>query len=144
MSLFPLQHFSVTWLTVLVRRFTPTIISELGNFSRPQAQLLSTPPYFLAFFVTLRVPSRVACREEPLILTVLHFHRASALLSDKIGHRGYFNVFWMSVVAVGYAILLGVDPKQRPGVAYFALFLCVTGVVGLFLPLSWGTKLMRF
>jgi len=86
--------------------FTPTIISELGKWTRAQSNLLSTPPYFLAFFVTL----------------------ASALYSDRLLHRGYFNVFWMLVVVAGYAILLGVDPTEKPGVAYFALFLCVSGV----------------
>ncbi|ORY88082.1 major facilitator superfamily domain-containing protein [Leucosporidium creatinivorum] len=86
--------------------FVPTIIANLGTFTRPQAMLLSTPPYFLAFFVTL----------------------ASALYSDRIGHRGYFNVFWMSVAALGYIILLAVDPRKHPAPAYFAVFLAVTGV----------------
>lgn len=86
--------------------FTPTIISSLGTFTRPQSMLLSTPPYFLAFFITL----------------------GSALYSDRIGHRGYFNVFWMTIACIGYAILLGVNPVEQPGVAYFAVFLCVSGV----------------
>ncbi|GJN88975.1 hypothetical protein Rhopal_001946-T1 [Rhodotorula paludigena] len=86
--------------------FTPTIISELGTFNRWQSQLLSTPPYFLAFIITL----------------------ASALYSDRVKRRGWFNVFWMSIVVIGYAILLGNDPREKPGVSYFALFLCVAGV----------------
>ncbi|KAI5474744.1 hypothetical protein MNV49_002522 [Pseudohyphozyma bogoriensis] len=85
--------------------FTPTIISELGHWTRAQSNLLSTPPFFLGFFVTI----------------------GSALYSDRIGNRGYFNVFWMTIVVIGYAILLGVNPKEYPGVAYFALFLCVAG-----------------
>ncbi|BGP47719.1 hypothetical protein JCM10450v2_003584 [Rhodotorula kratochvilovae] len=86
--------------------FTPTIISELGVFTRWQSQLLSTPPYVLAFIVTM----------------------VSAIYSDKFKSRGWFNVFWMSVVVIGYAILLGTDPRAKPGVSYFALFLCVAGV----------------
>ncbi|TNY21946.1 putative MFS nicotinic acid transporter Tna1 [Rhodotorula diobovata] len=86
--------------------FTPTIISELGVFTRWQSQLLSTPPYFLAFLVTM----------------------VTAVYSDKLKSRGWFNVFFMSIVVVGYAILLGVNPVEKPGVAYFALFLCVAGV----------------
>ncbi|KAM0752161.1 putative MFS nicotinic acid transporter Tna1 [Meredithblackwellia eburnea MCA 4105] len=86
--------------------FTPTIIAELGHWTRPQAQLLSTPPYFLAFFITL----------------------ASALYSDRLKKRGYFNIFWMTVVCIGYAIQLGVNPAKHPGAAYFGVFLCVGGV----------------
>lgn len=33
--------------------FVPTILASLGKWERWQAQLLSTPPYFLAFFITL-------------------------------------------------------------------------------------------
>lgn len=105
--------------------FTPTIVANLGRWTRPQSMLLSTPPFFLAFIVTL----------------------LSALYSDRIGHRGMFNVFWMSFVVIGqsgsnpvpqthshretragFGILLGVDPREHPGVSYFALFLCVMGV----------------
>ncbi|GAA5989069.1 hypothetical protein JCM5350_003649, partial [Sporobolomyces pararoseus] len=86
--------------------FVPTIIASLGKFTRAESQLLSTPPYFLAFGVTL----------------------ACAFYSDRKKVRGPFNVVNMSIVVIGYAILLGVNPKSQPGVAYFALFLCVGGV----------------
>lgn len=35
--------------------FVPTIISSLGKFTRAESQLLSTPPYFLAFGITMWV-----------------------------------------------------------------------------------------
>ncbi|KAL8279815.1 hypothetical protein RQP46_007665 [Phenoliferia psychrophenolica] len=76
--------------------FVPTIISSLGHFTLPQAQLLSTPPYFLAFAFTL----------------------TSAVYSDRIKNRGYFNIFWMLLVMIGYAIQIGVNPKTSPGAAY--------------------------
>lgn len=34
----------------------------------------------------------------------------------------------MGLVVIGYAILLAINPRQHPGVAYFAIFLCVSGV----------------
>ncbi|GAA6020852.1 hypothetical protein JCM10207_001681 [Rhodosporidiobolus poonsookiae] len=86
--------------------FTPTIIAELGTWTRPQAQLLSVPPYALAFIITL----------------------ANALLSDKFKQRGLVNIFWMTIVVIGFAIQLGINPVEQPGVAYFAIFLCVCGV----------------
>lgn len=58
----------------------------------------------------------------------LSFCSASAFYSDRKKQRGLFNVFWMTVTVIGYAILLGINPRERPGVAYFALFLCVGGV----------------
>ncbi|KAK4702076.1 hypothetical protein P7C70_g4146, partial [Phenoliferia sp. Uapishka_3] len=86
--------------------FIPTIIANLGTFTKPQASLLSTPPFFLAFIITL----------------------LSALYSDKIKNRGKFNIFWMLIAVIGFAIELGVNPKTSPGVAYFGLFLCVGAV----------------
>ncbi|GAA5943177.1 uncharacterized protein JCM15063_005226 [Sporobolomyces koalae] len=98
--------------------FVPTIISGLGKFSRAESQLLSTPPYFLAFFITL----------------------ASAFYSDRKKLRGPFNVFWMTIVVIGYAILLSINPLKKPGVAYFALFLCVGGVApSIACTISWLT-----
>jgi len=34
----------------------------------------------------------------------------------------------MSIAAIGYIILIAVDSRELPGVAYFAVFLAVTGV----------------
>ncbi|KWU42228.1 transporter [Rhodotorula sp. JG-1b] len=103
---FALIYIGIAMPLYALSLFSPTIIAELGKFNRPQSMLLSTPPYVLAFFITL----------------------ASSFLSDRIKQRGYFNVFWMTVVCIGYAILLGIDVVEKPGVAYFAVFLCVGGV----------------
>ncbi|KAM0787385.1 hypothetical protein ACM66B_003470 [Microbotryomycetes sp. NB124-2] len=86
--------------------FTPTIVASLGKWERWQSMLLSTPPFFLAFACTL----------------------GSALYSDRVAMRGWFNVFWMSIASTGFIILLAVDPIRHPGVCYFAIFLCVSGV----------------
>ncbi|SDA02897.1 BZ3500_MvSof-1268-A1-R1_Chr11-1g03207 [Microbotryum saponariae] len=86
--------------------FIPTIVAALGTFSLSQSQLMSTPPFFLGFATTL----------------------FSALYSDRLGHRGLFNVFWISLASIGFIILLARDPRTDPKVAYFALFLCVGGL----------------
>ncbi|BGP24271.1 hypothetical protein JCM10295v2_003181 [Rhodotorula toruloides] len=103
---FALIYIGVAEPLYALSLFSPTIISELGTFSRAQSQLLSTPPYALAFFITL----------------------ATAIYSDRIQRRGIFNIFWMTVVVIGYGILIGIETKKHPGVAYFAVFLCVCGV----------------
>ncbi|KAJ8294910.1 putative transporter [Rhodotorula toruloides] len=126
--IFALIYIGVAEPLYALSLFSPTIISELGTFSRAQSQLLSTPPYALAFFITL----------------------ATAIYSDRIQRRGIFNIFWMTVVIIGCAspfrmhrkkelagadgtkredgILLGIKTQKHPGVAYFAVFLCVCGV----------------
>lgn len=82
--------------------FLPVIITGLG-FSGPQANALSTPPYFLGFLTTL-----LAC-----------------WYSDKIQKRGIILIGCMSVCAIGYIILIA---QYTPGVSYFATFLTVGGV----------------
>ncbi len=88
-----------------VSLFTPTIIAELGKWTRAESNLLSTPPFFLAFVTTV----------------------ASAFFSDRLAKRGVFNIGWMLLTAVGYVILLTTDPVTQPGVSYFAIFLTVAG-----------------
>lgn len=52
----------------------------------------------------------------------------SAYLSDRWQTRGVFNVGWMALTAVGYIILISINSSEKPGVAYFALFLTVGAV----------------
>lgn len=63
--------------------FTPTIIKGLG-YTNANANLLSVPPYVLGFITTLLV----------------------ALASDKLMLRGPFIMGGMSIVIVGYIILI--------------------------------------
>ncbi|KZV89876.1 MFS general substrate transporter [Exidia glandulosa HHB12029] len=81
--------------------FTPSIIKGLGA-TNANANLLSVPPYALGF-----------------VSTILF-----ALGSDRLCMRGPFIIFGMSIVIVGYIILL--TPVSF-GVQYFALHLCVIG-----------------
>ena len=82
--------------------FSPTIIQNLG-FASYKAQLLTAPPYFFAFMTTL----------------------LTAYFSDKHRQRGIFIIFWMSISAIGFIVLLVVE---RSGVKYFALFLTTGGI----------------
>lgn len=100
-----LVYLSIAECFFGVSLFTPTIIAELGKWTRAESNLLSTPPFFLAFVVTI----------------------TSAYFSDRIGSRGIFNVGWMLLTAVGYIILIATDPVSQPGVAYFAIFCTVAG-----------------
>ncbi|SGY43392.1 BQ5605_C001g00021 [Microbotryum silenes-dioicae] len=103
---FTLIYIGVAEPFYSIALFIPTIVAALGTFSLSQSQLMSTPPFFLGFATTL----------------------FSALYSDRLGHRGLFNVFWISLASIGFIILLARDPRTDPKVAYFALFLCVGGL----------------
>ncbi|KAJ9103578.1 hypothetical protein QFC20_004734 [Naganishia adeliensis] len=85
--------------------FTPTIIQSLGKWSTPQSLLLSTPPYVFAFITTM----------------------VTAYLSDRIGKRAVFLIFWSFMAVVGYILLITI-PLSRPGGLYFAVFLTIGSI----------------
>ena len=95
-------HRSIAQPFYSLSLFLPVIITGLG-FSGPQANALSTPPYFLGFLTTL-----IAC-----------------WYSDRIQKRGIILVACMGTCCIGYIILLA---QYKPAVSYFATFLCVGGV----------------
>ncbi|TFB05113.1 hypothetical protein CCMA1212_003288 [Trichoderma ghanense] len=96
--------------------FLPTIISNLG-YTAAKAQLLTIPPYALAFVTTVAV----------------------AIASEKLGQRAIFLAGSSLIAAIGYIILLAnTDPVARPGVSYVGTFLAAAGIYpSTALVLSW-------
>ncbi|UNI16520.1 hypothetical protein JDV02_002948 [Purpureocillium takamizusanense] len=96
--------------------FLPTIIKNLG-YTAAVAQLLTIPPYALAFVTTLTV----------------------AVYSEKLHRRAVFIAGSAAVAAVGYIILLAnTNPTARPGVSYLGTFLAAAGIYpATALVLSW-------
>jgi MFS family permease len=92
--------------------FLPTIVSELGEFTEIESNGLSAPPYLACFFTII----------------------IASILSDRMGVRGPFVVFFGLVSAVGF-LLLGVTTGTGP--RYFALFLAVNSFVCVALILPW-------
>jgi hypothetical protein len=86
--------------------FSPTIIASLGAWSTTQSLLMSTPPYVLAFITTL----------------------ATAWVSDKWMIRGPLNMFWATIAAVGYIVLLTINPTQNVAGAYVAVFVTTMAI----------------
>jgi sugar phosphate permease len=82
--------------------FTPSIIKALG-YTNANANLLSVPPYAVAFFASLLI----------------------AWWSDRILQRGVFIVGCMLVCMVGYVIQL---TDVSAAIKYFGIFLCIGGV----------------
>ncbi|GKT66440.1 major facilitator superfamily transporter [Colletotrichum tofieldiae] len=96
--------------------FIPTIIKNLG-YTAAVAQLLTIPPYALAFATTLTV----------------------AIYSERTGRRAFFIMGSSAFAAVGYIILLANgDPTGKPGVSYLGTFFAAGGIYpATALVLSW-------
>ncbi|CEJ90277.1 Putative MFS general substrate transporter [[Torrubiella] hemipterigena] len=96
--------------------FLPTIIKDLG-YTAAVAQLLTIPPYALAFATTLGV----------------------AVWSEKVNRRAPFIAASASFAAIGYIILLANrEPTARPGVSYLGTMFAAAGIYpATALVLSW-------
>ncbi|EFQ29621.1 major facilitator superfamily transporter [Colletotrichum graminicola M1.001] len=96
--------------------FIPTIIKNLG-YTAAVAQLLTIPPYAVAFVTTLGV----------------------AIYSERTGRRAFFIMGSSAFAAVGYIILLANgDPTGKPGVSYLGTFFAAGGIYpATALVLSW-------
>ncbi|EQB49751.1 putative transporter [Colletotrichum aenigma] len=96
--------------------FLPTIIKNLG-YTAAKAQLLTIPPYALAFATTLTV----------------------AIYSERTGRRAFFIMGSSAFAAIGYIILLAnTDPAGKPGVSYLGTFFAAGGIYpATALVLSW-------
>ncbi|PON22105.1 hypothetical protein TGAM01_v208979 [Trichoderma gamsii] len=94
----------------------PTIISNLG-YTAAKAQLLTIPPYALAFVTTVGV----------------------AIASEKLGKRAVFIAGSSITAAIGYIMLLAnTDPVSRPGLSYAGTFFAAAGIYpATALVLSW-------
>ncbi|CAG8071484.1 unnamed protein product [Penicillium salamii] len=92
--------------------FLPTIIKELG-YSAAKAQLLSVPPYAVAFFLTIGV----------------------AVASEKTHSRAPFIMGSSAVGCIGYILLLS---QHRPGVSYVGTIFAAAGIYpAVAIVLSW-------
>ena len=82
--------------------FLPTIISELG-YTAAQAQLLTVPPYAVAFVLTLMV----------------------AIASERLKIRAPFIMGGSALAVIGYVILLS---DTKAGVSYLGTIFAAAGI----------------
>lgn len=95
--------------------FLPSIIQGLG-YKSWQAQLLTVPPYFFAFFTTM----------------------AAAIGTQRTGKRAVFIITAAGVSIVGYIALL---TSPTVGGKYAAIFLCAGGIYsGNAILLAWPSE----
>ncbi|KAK2737813.1 hypothetical protein FQN57_007371 [Myotisia sp. PD_48] len=82
--------------------FLPTIIKDLG-YTAAQAQLLTVPPYAVAFVLVI----------------------STAIFSERTNRRAPFIIASAGLAIIGYIILLS---QNRPGVSYFGTILAAGGI----------------
>ncbi|PGH10725.1 hypothetical protein AJ79_05316 [Helicocarpus griseus UAMH5409] len=82
--------------------FLPTIIKDLG-YAAAQAQLMTVPPYAVAFVLTI----------------------SFAVFSERTHRRAPYIIGSTSIAVVGYIILLS---QNRAGVSYFGTILAAAGI----------------
>ncbi|KAM0807003.1 putative Major facilitator superfamily domain-containing protein [Seiridium cardinale] len=92
--------------------FVPTIIAEIGTFSRIQANGLSAPPYLLTFII--------------IIIT--------AFVSDRVRKRGPFVAVFGIVSAIGF-LLLATTEAAAP--RYLGVYLAITIFVCVAILIPW-------
>ncbi|KAI1120126.1 retrograde regulation protein 2 [Nemania abortiva] len=92
--------------------FVPTIVAEIGSFSRIQANGLSAPPYLLTF----------------ILIIIFGF------ISDRVRLRGPFVCFFSLVAAIGFLLLAtteGAVPR------YLGVYLAITIFVSVAILIPW-------
>lgn len=92
--------------------FVPTIISEIGSFSRLQANGLSAPPYLLTF----------------ILILIFSF------ISDRVRMRGPFVCFFSIVAAIGF-LLLATTEAAAP--RYLGVYLAITIFISVAILIPW-------
>ncbi|KAK4155740.1 major facilitator superfamily domain-containing protein [Chaetomidium leptoderma] len=89
--------------------FLPTIIRQLG-YQSSDAQLMTVPIYITA-----------------AILAVV-----AAYFSDRVGRRSPFIIGFLLMMAVGFSMCIGIDPKQHPRIVYAGVFIAVCSIYPAF------------
>lgn len=88
-----------------VTLFLPSIVAGMGQWSKPVAQALTTPPYFLAFLVTVAI----------------------GWSSDRYFERAYHMIFLNAVTLVGFLLLMFLPSTNVAG-NYIGACLVTIGV----------------
>ena len=110
------MYFSINVSFASLPLFVPTIISDLGAFTKIQSNGLSAPPYILCFFVIIGV----------------------TFASDHFKMRGPFNCVMALIAAIGFLMLATTD-NVAP--RYAGVFLAVLVFTCVAVTLAWTANL---
>ncbi|EAW17245.1 allantoate permease family MFS transporter [Aspergillus fischeri NRRL 181] len=103
------MYWGITTPLYGISYFLPSIIKDLG-YKSSTAQLLTVPIYITAAIVAI----------------------GAAWLSDRRKQRSPFILFFMSLIAIGFIIVIASTGRGVPGVVYFGVFVAVVGIYPAF------------
>ncbi|CEJ56306.1 Putative Permease of the major facilitator superfamily [Penicillium brasilianum] len=104
-----LMYWGITCPLYGISFFLPSIIKDLG-YKSSTAQLLTVPIYITAAIVAV----------------------GAAWYSDRRKQRSPFILFFMSLIAIGFIIVIASTGRGVPGVVYFGVFIAVVGIYPAF------------
>lgn len=100
-----LIHFMCNFSFAGLSNFLPTIVEGMG-YESINAQGLTAPVYFASFCCCV----------------------AAALMSDRVGKRGFVVMGFATIGCIGYLLLAALAHERYNKVRYFAVWLAVCGV----------------
>ncbi|EED14016.1 MFS nicotinic acid transporter Tna1, putative [Talaromyces stipitatus ATCC 10500] len=103
------MYWGITCPLYGISFFLPSIIKDLG-YTSSTAQLLTVPIYITAAIVAI----------------------GAAWLSDRRQQRSPFILFFMSLIAIGFIIVIASSGRGVPGVVYAGVFIAVVGIYPAF------------
>lgn len=103
------MYWGITCPLYGISFFLPSIIKDLG-YTSSTAQLLTVPIYITAAVVAI----------------------GAAWLSDRRKQRSPFLLFFMSLIAIGFIIVIASSGRGVPGVVYLGVFIAVVGMFYFF------------
>lgn len=98
------MYWGITCPLYGISFFLPSIIKDLG-YTSSTAQLLTVPIYITAAVVAI----------------------GAAWLSDRRKQRSPFLLFFMSLIAIGFIVVIASSGRGAPGVVYLGVFIAVVG-----------------
>ncbi|KAL3702694.1 hypothetical protein TMatcc_000006 [Talaromyces marneffei ATCC 18224] len=103
------MYWGITCPLYGISFFLPSIIKDLG-YTSSTAQLLTVPIYITAAVVAI----------------------GAAWLSDRRKQRSPFLLFFMSLIAIGFIVVIASSGRGAPGVVYLGVFIAVVGIYPAF------------
>ncbi len=152
----PFPFASLTLLQIVcplygISLFLPTIIRELG-YQSSQAQLM-TVRQIQAVYIPFQLSRELSeasllpnCSHHspnrslfaniigqvPIYITAAILAVVAAYFSDRVGKRSPFIIGFLLMMAVGFSMCIGTNPKEHPRVVYGGVFIAACAIYPAF------------